>query len=75
MFDFDKISFTEIKDLCICAQTAATTRFGDAAFKQYMSSIITHVRQFYICNQHSEYRNVSVCVLVVCKQSYYLGHC
>ena len=56
-FDFDKILFqsTEIKDLATCARSAAMCRFGDAAMKEYLHSIIQHTRRFYICNKHSEY--------------------
>lgn len=48
----------QVKDLATCARTAAATRFGNGAMKQFMRSIIQNVRQHYICPHHSEYISI-----------------
>ena len=49
------ISALRVKDLATCCRSTAIYRFGDAAMKEYLYSIIQHTRRFYICNKHSEY--------------------
>ena len=48
------MAFIVLYKMC-CARVAAVTRFGDIATKQYLSSIIQHTRNHYICAEHSEF--------------------
>ena len=44
-----------VKDLATCCRAAAVSRFKDGPIKEFISSILRHVQQHYICPSHGEH--------------------
>lgn len=49
---------SDIQDLAVCARKAAVVQFGNDKMKEFIRSILQHVRQNFVCIKHSEYFDI-----------------